>query len=145
MTGASEGGQLRNQQWLLALVPAFPLVLLVLRLWYLSRQDMPTMLLLVQYVSPLGMLSALVVALVWVLPVVVLVVRALGALFLVSASRQEADRSWLARASVRIPDWVVLVVVVLAALTWQLRFLPALLMATMAIVGLSVRHRYGRC
>jgi len=25
-------------------LPAFPLVLLVLRLWYLSRQDLPTML-----------------------------------------------------------------------------------------------------
>jgi hypothetical protein len=144
MTEAAADTHLRNQQWLLTLVPAFPLVLLVLRLWYLSRQDVPTMLLLVQYVSPLGLLSALVVTLVWALPVVVLVGRALGALLLVSTpSRAEAERSWLVRASLRTPDWVVLVVVVLAALTWQLRFLPALLMATLAIVGLSVRHRYG--
>src|SRR4051812_48898049 len=34
--------------WMLTALPAFPLVLLVLRLWYLSRQDLPTMLLLVQ-------------------------------------------------------------------------------------------------
>lgn len=144
MTAVSEGGQLRNQQWFLTLIPAFPLVLLVLRLWYLSQQDMPTMLLLVRYVSPLGLLSALVITLVWVLPVVVLVGRVLGALLLVSASsRDEAMRSWLVRASLRMPDWVVLVVVVLAALTWQLRFLPALVMAALAIVGLSVRDRYG--
>jgi hypothetical protein len=43
----------QTRQWVLTLLPAFP-VLLVLRLWQLSRQDMATMLLLVQYVSPLG-------------------------------------------------------------------------------------------
>jgi hypothetical protein len=144
MSGAVDGTRLRGQQWFLTLVPTFPLVLLVLRLWYLSQQDVPTMLLLVQYVSPLGLLSALVITLVWVLPVVVLVGRMLGSLLLVSAhSRKEAERSWLVRASLRTPDWVVVVVVVLAALTWQLRFLPALIMATVAIIGLSVRDRYG--
>ena len=143
MTQVSDGGHVRNQQWLLTLVPTFPLVLLVLRLWYLSQQDMPTMLLLVQYVSPLGLISALVITLVWVLPVVILVSRALGALLLVSAhNRAEASRSWLVRASLRMPGWVVMVVVLLAALTWQLRFLPALLMVTVSIVGLSVRDRY---
>jgi len=144
MTGASDGAHLRNQQWFLTLIPAFPLVLLVLRLWYLSKQDMPTMLLLVRYVSPLGLLSALVITLLWVLPVVVLVGRGLGALLLVSAaSREDAMRSWLVRASLRMPDWVVLVVVALAALTWQLRFLPVLVMVTLSIFGLSVRDRYG--
>jgi hypothetical protein len=144
MTSAANGTPLRNQPWFLTLLPAFPLILLVLRLWYLSQQDVPTMLLLVQYVSPLGLLSALVITLVWALPVIVLVGRVLGTLLLVSApSREAAERSWLVRASLRTPDWVVLVVAVLAALTWQLRFLPALLMATLAIVGLSVRARYG--
>lgn len=144
MTRAAGGAALRDQPWFLTLVPAFPLILLVLRLWYLSQQDVPTMLLLVQYVSPLGLLSALVTTLVWVLPVIVLVGRTLGTLLLVSAhSRDEAERSWLVRSSLRTPAWVIAVVVVLAALTWQLRFLPALLMATLAIVGLSVRDRYG--
>ena len=54
--------------WLLTVLPAFPLVLLVLRLWYLSRQDLPTMLLLVQYISPLGMISALFITLIWTVP-----------------------------------------------------------------------------
>jgi hypothetical protein len=144
MTAVTDGARLRNQQWLLTLVPAFPLVLPMLRLWYLSQQDIPTMLLLVQYVNPLGLLTALVITLVWMLPAVILVGRTLGTLLLVSAhNREEATRSWLVRASLRIPDWVVLVVVVLATLTWQLRFLPMLLMATVAIVGLSVRDRYG--
>lgn len=145
MTRAFTGSNLRDQQWLLALIPAFPVLLLVLRLWYLSQQDMPTMLLLVQYVSPLGLLSALVITLVWVLPVIVLVGHTLGTLLLVSAySPEDADRSWLVRASVRTPNWVLVVVVVLAALTWQLRFLPVLLMATLAIVGLTVRNHYSR-
>ena len=134
----------RDQQWLLALLPAFPLVLLVLRLWYLSRQDLPTMLLLVQYVSPLGLVSALMITLMWVVPAVVLVGRALGALLWVSAGTEaEAARSGLTRVSLRVPNWVVALAAGQAALTWQLRFLPALLMLTLVILALVVRGRGG--
>jgi len=132
----------RDQQWVLTLLPAFPLLLLVLRLWYLSRQDLQTMLLLVQYVSPLGLLSALLITLIWVPPVAILLTRALGALLLVSAlSRMDALRSWLVRLSLRTPDWVVVLTVLVAGLSWQLRFLPALMMVSLAILGLAVRDR----
>ena len=136
-----------QQNWLLSVLPAFPLVLLVLRLWYLSRQDLPTMLLLVQYVSPLGMISALVVTLIWTVPAVVLVLRALGGLLLISAPDPlDATRSLLAVTALRMPDWVVVMAAVLAGITWQLRFLPALLMLVMAILGLTAwqRHRDDR-
>ncbi|MBT8225723.1 MAG: hypothetical protein HKP61_00070 [Dactylosporangium sp.] len=140
MTGPRRDTAGRDQQWLLTLLPAFPLVLLVLRLWYLSRQDLAIMLLLVQYVSPLGLVSALLTTLLWVLPVVVLVTRMLGGLLWVSASTEaEARRS---RLSLRVPDWVVLFSVALAALTWQMRFLPALLMVSLAVFGLTVRGRH---
>jgi hypothetical protein len=133
----------RDLQWLLTLAPAFPLLLLVLRLWYLSRQNLETMLLLVQFVSPLGLLSALLITLVWVPPLAILPIRALGALLWLSApSRPEALRSWLVRLSVRMPDWVVVLTVLLAALTWQLRFLPTLLMLALSILGLAVRDRH---
>jgi hypothetical protein len=114
--------------WLLTALPAFPLILLVLRLWYLSRQDLPTMLLLVQYISPLGMISALVVALIWTVPAVVLVIRMLGGLLLVSTPDEH--------------DWVVLVAVALAGFTWQLQLLPALFLLVTAILGLTAVHRY---
>jgi hypothetical protein len=132
----------RDRAWLLTLLPAFPLVLLVLRLWYLSRQDLSTMLLLVQNASALGPISALMITLIWVFPVVVLVGSALGALL--RASWADAMRSRLGRASARTPDWVVVLAVLVAALTWQLRFLPALLMLTLMIIGLEVRIRHSR-
>ncbi|MEU4218648.1 hypothetical protein [Actinoplanes sp. NPDC026623] len=135
----------RNQlNWLLTALPAFPLVLLVLRLWYLSRQDLPTMLLLVQYISPLGMISALIITLIWTVPAVVLVLRALGGLLLVSSPDPEdaARRSLLALTALRMPDWVVAVAVVLAGFTWQLRLLPALIMLTAVIVALTAVQRY---
>jgi hypothetical protein len=141
-----------RNEWLLALLPTFPLLLLVLRLWYLSRQDPQTMLLLVQYVSPLGLIATLLITLAWTLPVVVLGGRTLGTLLLLSSPTAAPDptasqevarpRSWLIRASERIPDWVVAAAVVFAALTWQLRFLPAMVMLALAILGLTVRHRY---
>jgi hypothetical protein len=68
-------------------------------------------------------------------------VAVLGALL--RASSPDALRSRLGRASARLPDWVVLLSVLLAALTWQLRFLPALAMLTLAILGLEVRIRHG--
>jgi len=128
--------------WLLTVLPAFPLVLLVLRLWYLSRQDLPTMLLLVQYISPLGMISALFITLIWTLPAVILVLRALGGILLVSAPTQaEATRSLLAVTALRMPDWVVALAAVLAGFTWQLRLLPTLLMLVVAIMGLTAVQR----
>jgi hypothetical protein len=105
------------------------------------------MLLLVQYVSPLGLISALVITLIWTVPAVVLVLRALGGLLLVSARDPlDATRSLLAVTALRMPDWVVVMAAVLAGLTWQLRFLPALLMLLTSILGLTAwqRHRHDR-
>ena len=130
--------------WLLTALPAFPLVLLVLRLWYLSRQDLPTMLLLVQYISPLGMISALIITLIWTVPAVVLVLRALGGLLLVSTPNQEdaARRSLLALTALRMPDWVVAVAVALAGFTWQMRLLPTLIMLVAVTLALTAVQRY---
>ena len=130
--------------WVLTVLPAFPLVLLVLRLWYLSRQDLPTMLLLVQYISPLGMISALIITLIWTVPAVVLAVRILGGLLLVSLPDQEATarRSALALTALRMPDWVVALSIGLAGFTWQLRLLPTLLMLVVVILALTARQRY---
>ena len=138
--------RLRRAQlnWLFTALPAFPLVLLVLRLWYLSRQDLPTMLLLVQYISPLGMISALVITLIWAVPAVVLVLRTLGGILLVSSADPDeaARRSLLALTALRMPDWVVLLAVGLAGFTWQMRMLPTLLMLVLAILGLTAVQRY---
>ena len=130
--------------WVLTALPAFPLVLLVLRLWYLSRQDLPTMLLLVQYISPLGMISALIITLIWTVPAVVLAMRVLGGLLLVSLPDQEATarRSALALTALRMPDWVVALSIGLAGFTWQLRLLPTLLMLVVVILALTARQRY---
>jgi hypothetical protein len=141
-TGGTEPRRRRAQlNWLLTVLPAFPLVLLVLRLWYLSRQDVPTMLLLVQYISPLGMISALFITLIGTVPAVILVLRALGGILLVSAPGR-AGRSLLAVTALRMPDWVVLLAVVLAGFTWQLRMLPLLLMLVVSILGLIGTQRY---
>ncbi|MGH3742839.1 MAG: hypothetical protein ACRDT1_16135, partial [Micromonosporaceae bacterium] len=129
-----------DRQWLWALLPAFPVVLLVLRLWLLSRQNLQTMLLLAQHVSPVGLITALVTTLIWVLPAAILTVRALSALLLVSHPQSE---SRLAQQSRRMPGWVVWLAVLLGGLTWQVRFLPVLLMATLMITGLEARRRHG--
>lgn len=122
--------------WLLAVLPGFPLLLLVLRLWYLSRQDLPTMLLLVQYINPLGMIGALFITLSWTIPAGILLVRVLGGILLVSVPGRTAG-SFLAVAALRMPGWVVVIAVGIAAFTWQLRMLPLLMMLVVAILGLT--------
>ncbi|WP_433375650.1 hypothetical protein [Streptosporangium sp. CA-115845] len=128
----------RNQEWFLTLLPVFPIVLLVMRLWYASRQDTQTLLLLVQTISPLGLLSAVLLTTVWVLPVVVVGGRLLGTLYWISTGRS----SWLVRTAQRLPGWVVVLAVVAGVCTWQLRFLPTLAMLSLALVGLAVRERF---
>jgi hypothetical protein len=126
--------------WLFTVLPAFPLMLLVLRLWYLSRQDLPTMLLLVQYINPLGMISALFISLSWAIPAVILTLRVLGGILLVSKPG-DAGRSPIAVAALRMPDWVVLIAILIAGFTWQLRLLPTLQMLAVAVLGLTAVQR----
>ncbi|MDI6101522.1 hypothetical protein QLQ12_23160 [Actinoplanes sp. NEAU-A12] len=125
-----------EMNWLLAVLPGFPLLLLVLRLWYLSRQDLPTMLLLVQYINPLGMVGALFITLSWTVPAGILLVRVLGGILLVSVPGRTGT-SFLAVAALRMPGWVVVIAAGIAAFTWQLRMLPLLMMMVVAILGLT--------
>ena len=135
----------RGFQWTLTLLPAFPIVLLVLRLWHLSRQDRNTMLVLVQNVGPLDLVSSLVISLMWVPPLVVLAGHALGLLYQVSVPEEAAARpSWLTRTADRTPDWAIVFTLMWASITWELRFLPLLSLLTLAILGLTVRRRFPR-
>lgn len=127
-----------DREWALTLVPAFPLLLLVLRVWYLARQDLQTALLVLQSANTLGLVASLLISFVWAGPALLLVLRALYLLLLVS---EVPSRSWLARAGARTPVWVTVPAAGVAALSWQLRFLPALLMLVLTIAGLELRYR----
>lgn len=129
-----------ERAWLLALLPTFPLLLLVLRVWYLSRQDLQTMLLLLQSANPLGLIASLLISLLWAIPAIVLLLRVLYLLLVVS---EAPSRSWLARAGVRMPMWLSVPTALLAALTWQLRYLPTLLALALVIGALEARQRFG--
>ncbi|WP_084779722.1 hypothetical protein [Planobispora rosea] len=132
--GTPRGG---HQQWIFAMLPAFPLALLVVRLWYASRQDTQTLLLLVQHVSALGLLTAVLLTTLWVLPALVLTGRVLGTLYRVSTGRS----SWLSAVADRISDWIVVLSVMVGAVSWQLRFLPTLAALSLAALGLTVHDR----
>ncbi|MBI4942725.1 MAG: hypothetical protein HY830_18445 [Actinobacteria bacterium] len=123
-----------ERAWLLTLLPSFPIVLLVLRVWFLARQDVETMALLLQSASPLGLVSALLVSLVWAGPALLLGIRVCYLLHRVSTG---SDRSWLSRVGARTPAWTSVPASGLALLAWQLRFLPLLLLTVAVIVRLE--------
>lgn len=127
-----------EREWALAFLPGFPLLLLVLRVWYLARQDLQTVLLVLASANALGLIAALLISFVWAAPALVLVLRMLHLMLLASGV---ASRSWLARAEARTPGWVTVPAAAVAALSWQLRFLPVLLMLILVITGLELRLR----
>jgi hypothetical protein len=129
-----------ERAWLFTLLPTFPLLLLVLRVWYLARQDLQTMLLVLQSANPLGLIASLLISLLWAIPAIVLLLRVFFLLLLVS---ETPSRSWLARAGVRMPIWLSVPTALMALLTWQLQFLPTLLALALVIAGLEARHRFG--
>lgn len=129
-----------NGQWVLASLPLLPFVLLGARLWYLSKQDLQTTLLLIQEINPLGLITALVLSLIWLLPALLLAITLIGALLRVSVPEEEVAGHWLHRYG-RFPAWVVGGSILIALFTWQLRFLPTLLMLALVIVALFVRER----
>lgn len=123
-----------ERAWLLTLLPSFPIVLLVLRVWFLARQDVETMAMLLQSASPLGLVSALLVSLVWAGPALPLGIRVCYLLHRVSGG---SERSWLTRVGARTPAWTSVPAIGLALLSWQLRFLPLLLLTVAVIVRLE--------
>ncbi|PPK67435.1 hypothetical protein CLV40_10798 [Actinokineospora auranticolor] len=139
MSRVSGPDEPRNRQWAFTLLPAFPILLLVLRLWELSGQDLNTMLLLVQHVNALELASSLVISLLETPPALLLTGYVLGSLSLVSTEGSPPTR--LETAVERTPDWAITLMVMWSAVVWQLRFLPALVMLVCAAVGLGVRRR----
>jgi hypothetical protein len=129
----------RGFQWTVTLLPVFPIVLLVLRLWQLSGRDANTMLLLVQHVHALELASSLVISLLAVPSAVLLTAHLLGLLSLVSTTPEVKSR--LERTVERTPNWVVVGSIMWSLLVWQLRFIPTLLLLACAIAGLTARKR----
>jgi hypothetical protein len=85
----------------------------------------------------------LFITLLWAVPAIVLVLRSLGGMLLVSAREPgQATRSLLAVTALRMPDWVVVLAAVLGGITWQLRFLPVLVMLLVSIMGLTAWQRH---
>lgn len=134
------GRPLPERAWLLTLLPSFPIVLLVLRVWFLARQDVETMALLLQSASPLGLVSALLVSLVWAGPALLLGIRVCYLLHQVSTG---SGRSWLSRIGARNPAWTSVPAFGLALLSWQMRFLPLLLLTAAVILRLERAIRPG--
>jgi hypothetical protein len=127
----------RDRGWVLVLLPGFPLFLLILRVWFLSGQDPQTMVLLLQHANSLGLVSSLIITHLWVVPAGFLVFRSLR-LFLQASAAEVGIRNqgWLTEW---VPGWLALPSAMLACLTWQLRFLPSLVMLVVLITVLTVR------
>jgi hypothetical protein len=129
-----------DRQWLYFLLPTVPLLLLMLRIWHFSNQNIDTTQLVIQDINPIGLIAALLMTLAWVLPAAGLVVRLAGSLLRISVD--DPLRFRVARISIRIPLFVLLGSVILAAFTWEIQFLPILLMLLLMLGTVELKLRF---
>ncbi|WP_117215222.1 hypothetical protein [Allorhizocola rhizosphaerae] len=115
-----------------------PVLLSVLRLWIEAGGELQTTLLLVEHVDPINLVAALVATGSWLVSAMFVAALAIGGML--GASGETAARAWLARWAEQAPSWVKLGSFVIAAFTWQLIYLPLLLLALCAAYQLTPRR-----
>ncbi|MGN9808010.1 hypothetical protein ACTMSW_01445 [Micromonospora sp. BQ11] len=135
----------REAFWTVAV--GLPALVSVLRLWA-EAGDLETTLLLVANVGPVNLLASLVVTATWLVSAALVAVFAVGAVTRRGRRSGSATLTWnslFAQLSWAAPRWLRILAFALAALTWQLLYLPLLLLAAGAAFGVhpTRRHRIG--
>ncbi|GAB2846094.1 hypothetical protein GCM10022221_51720 [Actinocorallia aurea] len=140
MSGGEPPAGGHRREWALALLPAVPLLLLTVRVWRISGENIDTTQLLIQNISPVAWGTALLLTLAWTLPAAVLVLRLVASLLRLSVP--DAEGSALVRAGGSIPLPVAAFAALVAVLTWKLQFLPILLLVALMLVCVELRLRF---
>ncbi|ASW55813.1 hypothetical protein [Plantactinospora sp. KBS50] len=120
------------------LVVALPALISILRLWAEAGGDLETTLLLVSNVGPVNLIAGLVVTATWLVSAVLVAIFAIGTVTRAALPGGTERYGWaalFARLAAAAPGWLRLIAFVLAALTWQLLFLPWLILAACAAFG----------
>ncbi|TWJ23968.1 hypothetical protein [Micromonospora endolithica] len=126
----------REAFWTVAV--GLPALVSVLRLWA-EAGDLETTLLLVANVGPVNLLASLVVTATWLVSAALVAVFTVGAVTRRGRRTGTATLTWgslFAQLSWAAPRWLRIMAFALAALTWQLLYLPLLLLAACAAFGL---------
>jgi hypothetical protein len=126
----------RDKTGFWSVVIGVPVLLSVLRLWVEAGGELQTTLLLVAHVDPINLIAALIATGSWLASA--MFVAALAAGGVLNASGPAGERSWLARWAGQAPPWVKFASFTIAAVTWQLIYLPLLLVAACATFQLTV-------
>lgn len=126
----------RESFW--TIVVALPALVSILRLWAEAGGDLETTLLLVSNVGPVNLIAGLVVTATWLVSAALVTIFAVGSLTR-NALRAGVERlTWsalFAQLASAAPRWLRPIAFVLAALTWQLLYLPWLILAACAAFG----------
>ncbi|GAA2213791.1 hypothetical protein GCM10009850_092540 [Nonomuraea monospora] len=130
----------QDRQWHIALLPAIPSLLLMLRIWYFSHESVDNAQLIVQHINPIGLITALLLTVLWLLPAATLGFRLAGSLLRLSVD--EPLRFRVARLSTHIPGWVLGASMIVAALTWEIQFLPILLSIVLILATVELQLRF---
>ncbi|MEH1015194.1 hypothetical protein V6U90_19020 [Micromonospora sp. CPCC 206060] len=135
----------RESFWTVAV--GLPALVSVLRLWAEAGGDLETTLLLVANVGPVNLFAGLVVTATWLVSAALVAIFAIGSLTHAALPPTATRLSWtslFAQLAVAAPSWLRIIAFVLAALTWQLLYLPLLILAACAAFGQYPDRNRGR-
>ncbi len=121
--------------WTVAI--GLPVLLSVLRLWVEAGGELQTTLLLVEHIDPVNLVAAMVATATWLVTAMFVAALALGGVL--NASGEAGQGFWLARWAARAPLWLKAGSFALAAITWQVLYLPLLVLAACAAYQLRPR------
>jgi hypothetical protein len=129
---ASASGDAGERQAFWTLVVGAPAAALILRLWVEAGGDLQTTLLLVANVGSINMVTAFLVTAMWLISTVLVGIMAIGTLTahgLRDPAWTRSWRLWSARVTIAMPYPLRVAVFALAAVTWQILYLPLLALA----------------
>jgi hypothetical protein len=129
--GSGPAAQRPDRQAFWSLVVAAPVVLSVLRLWIEAGGELQTTLLLVANVDPINLVAAFLVTASWLASSALVAVFAIGGVLCASPHRG-VERTFFARWRADAPPWFTVGSFLVAALTWQILYLPSLMLAACA-------------
>lgn len=130
-----------DRQGFWAIAVGFPLFVSGLRLWVEAGGSTATTLVIIQSVEPVNLFVTFLATSAWLLSAIGVAVFTVGTLYLASERPEDEAPPLFATWTANCPGLVKIAAFVLAAATWQLLYLPLLVLSAYAVLRPALKPR----
>jgi hypothetical protein len=130
-----------DRQGFWAVAVGFPLFVSALRLWVEAGGSTATTLVIIQSVEPINLFVTFLATSAWLLSAIGVAVFTIGTLYLASGRPEDEAPPLFATWTAMFPGLVKIAAFVLAAATWQLLYLPLLVLSAYTVLRPALKPR----